>query len=125
MKRKMKKLEADLAKVKKPEKVKMTKARLVGGPLDGALLEVPKSIETIAFGPKGCAFWHYDFAGYDGTVSMFAKRRTERIARRFIMWYIGEHKRHPDVMREGGKEKPMRNPDRQAHGRGAAKRRAA
>jgi len=98
---------------------------LFGGPLDGLQVSVPRSAETYTVGSvKTHVFWTYEYAGKADSKEMFAIRPSKRVARRFISWYVGKFARDPRIESQMAKPKPLRNPDRVAHGRGAAKRAA-
>ena len=104
--------------MKKPQ---MKNVKLFGGPLNGQTVAVSRSADSYRVGP----FWRYTYAGKDGRLELFAIAPKSRIAGRFMRWYVRETGKDPRIEAEFTKQRPILNPSRVAHGRGAARRKAA
>lgn len=97
---------------------KTMSVRLVGGPLDGATVEVPRGSEVYRVGK----FFTYEYAGkLDPRTTAFAKRETTRPRRRVIRLLIQRSGHHPRVGAPTQQPKRGRT-DRRGQG---ARRRAA
>jgi len=104
-------------------KVQTKNVKLIGGPMGGQTITVPKGAEHFRIGKV--PFWTYSYAGRTDTrQEMFAIDSISRQARRIIHWYVGKHGKDPRVQSDLMKLAPVRKTGRVAHGRGAAKRRA-
>jgi len=107
----------------KPKKIVTKNIKLVGGPLGGCMVAVPRTAEKYTVG-RGVAFWTYTYAGKVERQEMFAIAPRSRAGRRLLMHLIGETGKDPRLMGAQFKGVPVVNTGRVAHGRGAAKRRA-
>ncbi len=70
------------------------KVRLVGGPLNGEVREVPSSSEMLDL-----KFFKYDYAGMVHGEVFFVKRPSARVTKRFIAHYVATTGKHPAVVR--------------------------
>ena len=104
------------------KKVLTKNVKLVGGPLAGREVAVPRSAESYRVG-RGVGFWTYNFAGREGRQELFAIVPPSRAAMRLIWWYVGKHGKDPRVESEALKRTPVRGTI-DPRGRGAAKRAA-
>lgn len=91
--------------------------KLVGGPMDGWLTDLPAGTDEFRLGK----FWTYEYAGKDGQQVLFALRDSGRGMRRFVRAFIAAHGKHPLVAAVRGTPTRGRT-DRRGQG---ARRRAA
>lgn len=82
--------------------------KLVGGPMDGRTVAVPRSAEVFNVG----RMWQYQFAGKEDRQELFAIVPTSRRVRKFIRWYVGKHGKDPRIEGRHMKQTPVRNPHR-------------
>ena len=108
----------------KTTKISTKNVKLIGGPMGGRLIAVPRSAESYLVGKVGAWFWRYTYAGKDGRQELFAIEPKSRRMLPFIHWYVGKFGRDPRIESAAMRQQPTTNPGRVAHGRGAAKRAA-
>jgi len=75
------------------EDVKTKSIKLVGGPSNGVIMDIPEDDEFVTV-----AFWQYGIAGAkeDGH-HLFALFPRSRVRRRLVMWYIEKFGKHPGL----------------------------
>ena len=89
-------------------KVLTKNVKLVGGPMDGRVVAVPRSAEQFLVGKVGAWFWRYNYAGKIDRQEQFALVPKSRRMQKFILWYVGKHGKDPRVegaARGGGGER--------------------
>jgi hypothetical protein len=102
----------------KSKKVITKNVKLIGGPLGGRTVAVPRTAESYAVGK----FWVYTFAGKVDRQEMFAIRPKSRVTRRLLWHLIGEIGKDPRLVNATLKMEPLRNNARVAHKRGRRRR---
>lgn len=99
--------------------------KLVGGPLDGHVREIPATAEILHIGPVGAPFFTYTFAGRLAAAAVLAIQPKSRWLRRQLFVLVGKMGRDPRIEAQAAKDQPIRNVLKEsAHGRGARKRAA-
>lgn len=102
----------------KPKKVITKNVTLLGGPMHGQQVAVPRGSERFIIGKPGRVWWTYTYAGKLDRKELFAIQPSSRLGRRFIFWYVGQNGKDPRV--EAFLQKPV--PRRNAAGEKNAKR---
>lgn len=72
--------------------------KLLGGPLHGSRVNVPRSADMHKVGTKKITMWTYMYAGKVDGVEVFCIVPKERSHRRFIQRIIQQHGKHPRVL---------------------------
>lgn len=104
---------------------RMISVRLLDGPMEGRLMDVPAGTEAIRLGTRKpfANFWTYLYAGKDGAQTVFALRQKSRVVRRAVRRIIERSGKHPALEYSFMKRKPiLGRTDRRGQG---ARRRAA
>lgn len=85
-------------------KKQTVEVKLVGGPMDGRLVTIPKGADEYRVG----GFWTYEFAGREAHRQLFAVRPTSRRERKFIRWYVRKVGRDPRIEQAAARGKTVR-----------------
>lgn len=78
--------------------------KLYGGCMDGRIVEIPQGAETYHVG----SMFTYTYAGREGRQIMFAVEPKTKMARRFILWYVGKHGKDPRIENVLMRQSPVR-----------------
>lgn len=106
-----------------PKKEQTKNVKLLGGPMGGRIITVPRDSEHYRVGKVPS--WTYSYAGRDPQrQEMFVIHPRSRREKAYVTWYVSKHGKDPRVEADALKRAPVRGTLRKAHGRGAAKRRA-
>ena len=110
--------------MKTPGAKQQTKTvKLVGGPLTGQTVTVPRSADSFRVS-KIARFWTYSYAGKDGRQEFFAIHPKSRIEKKALLWFIRKYGKDPRREHEAQRREPIAGTKVVKRGRGAAKRRA-
>jgi hypothetical protein len=92
-------------------KVQMKLVKLIGGPMGGREVSVPRDADSFAVGKRPKPYWTYSFAGRKERQELFAIDPPSRKARQLIRWYVGKYGKDPRVESDVTKQKPIRRGD--------------
>lgn len=78
-------------------KVQTKEVRLIGGPMGGRMVTLPRSAEEMIVGKPGVQFWRYTYAGKEGRQELFAIVPASRAMQRFVHYLIAKTGKDPRV----------------------------
>jgi hypothetical protein len=84
--------------------------RLIGGPMGGQIVMLPRGCDHFDVGPRPAPFFRYTFAGREGRQPMLASLPKSRAQRRMIRQVVEASGKDPRVEYDAAKRAPLRYP---------------